>query len=204
MKLPPLTNDWNYVSKMPTQYLAGVGDIISQWAQAESLMTTIVGKAMRVDPKLGRYAVRQVPARQFCNTVRTLLDFNRIPLRFKWSTIHTRLEKGKELRDLVAHGAWMAQPTTSYFGLRVVRGHHEDERYRGTLRAFAPSVHAEWTPTFMLATADHIRETNAMLGDLDRRIKESVDKKRRKEERAAIAAADRAGKKSAKKGDGTS
>jgi hypothetical protein len=110
------------VTELPLGIAAGVGNVVTRWAQMEWHLRMAVYVALRIDVKRGRVAVRQPRLEESITMIEDLLVLERRVVSADTNKLRKSLINLQRERDLIAHSVWLKDRNTGKLAVQSTAG----------------------------------------------------------------------------------
>jgi hypothetical protein len=144
------------VYKLPAALSAEIGRIVVHWAYYEHYLTRLVWKLLNLTQAQGRFAVREPSAELRLDIIRDLAALKGPALdKGLLSSMRTRTEAAKSMRDLMAHGGWIRDRLDGWH-VQYARGTWKQNNIKN-----GPKGSRKVAPEFTPVTPERLRAITA-------------------------------------------
>ena len=98
--------------RLPVNYYALIGRVITRWAIIEYKLDHLVFTALDISQEEGRLSVRGQRASERIKLVQDILHIKKASLPVKWKEVRDTLEEMESFRNRLAHSVWIHHSET--------------------------------------------------------------------------------------------
>lgn len=137
--------------RLPVSYNTEIGRIITRWAFLEWRLRETAYLLVKVNPKIGRVAVREPRVVDYITMIEDLTRLRSVDVAVDWKALKNVLGEIGSFRDKLAHGIWVKHNTTKTPVLQEISGKYPPH-------PGAKSVKARIEPRAVRVTLKNLKE----------------------------------------------